>query len=94
MMSKDILKERKQKFKLDPLAVFTERDYAEAFQINLNFEVQSEHFGNQSRIRVEGSTCAFHRSDEEYTRELNRLAQMNDVIYEQPSKTTKEFFFR
>jgi hypothetical protein len=44
-------------------SVKTRRDYAEAISAVFNFEIQSDHFGNNRSLSIEGSSVEFHNDN-------------------------------
>ena len=48
---------RREDFLADNNAVMTERDYTEALKAEFDMEIQSEEFGFNRTLSIEGSNC-------------------------------------
>ena len=56
-------KSRKDAFKANIQSVMTERDYAEGMKCEFDQEIQSEAFGYNRTLSIEGSSCEYHVQD-------------------------------
>ena len=66
---------RTKAFKNNPDFVMTSRDYAEAFNVVFNGEMQTDHFGRVPKIFLESSTFSFHTQNTQASK-----ASCRDVV--------------
>jgi hypothetical protein len=76
-------KMRQEMFQRLPWSVLTRRDYADRLTAKFNLEAQSDHFGNDRDLSIEGSAVEFHTvsSLEEYQQSLDfsKLEQRKEM---------------
>ena len=77
LSAQQCVSQQKIAFRNDNNSLFTSRDYAEAFNVILNGEIQNDHFGWVPKIYLESSTAKFHNKESDAT-EQNYLAHFSD----------------
>ena len=79
MLGKNYCKEmRTRAFLTNDNWFLSEMDYAERLQKELNGEIQSDHFGENSTLSIEGCTLQYHQPQPDTNKEVNPLNPVMD----------------
>ena len=70
-------KSRKDAFKANPQSIMTEQDYAEALKSEFDQEIQSEAFGYNRTLSIEGSSCEYHADNDNADNDAQPVIKMD-----------------